>query len=89
MQPSAPEAAQAGTDESGTDTAFDWCTDEDAVVLPSQAAVALYFNRRGDLVIRQEADFSRDEDSFVFVEKANIAAFLDKLCDVCGVKSAP
>ena len=87
-QPPASKAAQAGSDEDGTCTEFDWLKDEGDVVLPSQAAIALYFNRRGDLVIRQEADFARDEDSFVYVEKGNVQAFLDKLCDVCGVGSA-
>lgn len=62
---------------------------DDAVIIPEQQAIACYFNPAGDLVIRQERSWDREEDSFVFVHKSNLAAFLDKLCDICGVGSAP
>src|ERR1700690_2344280 len=38
---------------------FDWATD-DSVVLKEQPATAIYFNRRDQLVIRQERSWDRD-----------------------------
>ena len=36
--------------------------DDDCVVIPHQAAIAVYFNLHGDLVIRQEGHYGPDED---------------------------
>lgn len=69
---------------------FDWSdTDSDAVVLAKQLAIAIYFNKADDLVIRQEADWNEDDDTVVIVSKCNIEAFLDRLTDACGIPSAP
>ena len=64
---------------------FDWTGDN--VVLLEQPATAVYFNRDGDLVIRQRATF-QDDDPAIFITVDNIDRFLDKLCDACGVFSA-
>jgi hypothetical protein len=40
---------------------FSWNGD-DCVVIPRQAAIAVYFNLHGDLVIRQEGHYGPDED---------------------------
>jgi hypothetical protein len=53
-----------------------------------QPATAIYFNPNGALVIRQKADYP-DDDPFVYIGADHIEAFLEKLCDVCGVKSFP
>lgn len=52
-----------------------WAAQEvaDCLVVPSQPATAVYWNDRGDIVIRQERrDY--DDDSFVFVTPANARA---------------
>jgi hypothetical protein len=36
--------------------------DDDCVVIPHQAAIAVYFNPHGDVVIRQEGHYGPDED---------------------------
>jgi hypothetical protein len=58
---------------------------QEHVVLPEQQAVAIYWNERGDLVIRQERSWCDDADHVVLIQRANIDAFIDKLCDVCGI----
>ena len=49
---------------------FDWA-DDPAIVLKRQPAVAVYVNRRDEVVIRQEADIGYDEDEFIFVGPDN------------------
>jgi hypothetical protein len=61
---------------------FDWA-DERLVVLPEQPETAIYFNSKGSLVIRQQRPF--DDDPFIVISATNIAEFLDKLTEVCGV----
>ena len=66
---------------------FEW--NSDATILPEQQAVAAYHNRAGDLVIRQERSWDRDEDSFVFVSRDSIPAFIDRLTDLLGYGRGP
>ena len=66
---------------------FDWFTDE-SIVLEEQLPVAIYFNKRNHLVIRQRAGgWDQDEDTVIFIAPQNIAEFIDKLCDVVGIPS--
>ena len=66
---------------------FDW--DSPATILPEQQAVAVYFNPSGNLVIRQERSWDREEDSFIFVARDSIPAFIDRLTDLLGYGSGP
>ena len=70
------------------DAADFWSKSSD-VVLQDQPATAIYINPTGGLVIRQEASWDRDEDSFIHIAKVNHQEFLDRLCDVLGIMSAP
>jgi hypothetical protein len=63
---------------------FDWSGEN--VVIREQPATAIYFNPEGALVIRQKAAYP-DNDPFVYIGADHIEAFLDKLCDVCGIPS--
>jgi hypothetical protein len=69
------------------DNDFDWSSDNEDVVLREQRALAVYWNTRGDLVIRQERDWSENDDSFLVISRNNVDAFLDRLCDVVGIPS--
>jgi hypothetical protein len=80
----APESARAPTPE---DSDFDWRTD-DSVILRQQPATAIYYNREGSLVIRQEREWDRYEDTYIFIAPQNIDSFLEKLCDMAGIPSA-
>jgi len=66
---------------------FDWWKD-DSIVVERQMSIAIYFNSRGHLVVRQEAEWNEDEDTFIYIAPQNIAAFIDRLCDVSGIPSA-
>jgi hypothetical protein len=49
------------------DEDFDWYTD-DSIVVPPRPGVAIYENRKGDVVIRtQNVDAPFDEDHFAFL----------------------
>lgn len=68
------------------DGEFSWS--EADVVVPSQPAIAVYFNPRGEVVIRQESQMHPDEDHFVFINMKNLMPLIDKLCDLAGIPSA-
>ena len=66
---------------------FDWFTD-DSIVVEEQLPVAIYFNKRNHLVIRQRTGgWDQDEDTVIFIAPQNIAEFINKLCDVVGIPS--
>ena len=55
---------------------FDWNNpDEESIVLREQRATAVYRNRLGELIIRQQV--WPDEDSFIYVTPENVTAFLE------------
>jgi hypothetical protein len=54
---------------------FDW-TDDESIVVKRQSAIAVYRNDAGDVVIRAEREWDRDEDSAVIVCAENIPALI-------------
>jgi hypothetical protein len=77
----ATEAQAAKTKTRDADD-FDWNNPDD-VTLAEQRAVAVYRNRGGDLVIRQQN--WPDDDSFIVISKQCEAEFIDRLTDACGI----
>jgi hypothetical protein len=59
------------------------------IVVPQQDAVALYWNERGDLVIRQEKSWCDDRDHIICIHRGNLFEFIDKLSDMAGILSFP
>jgi hypothetical protein len=53
---------------------FSWRSDQDAIVLPSQQAVAVYLNDAGAVVVRQEGHPYDDEDSVIIIQAVNADA---------------
>ena len=51
---------------------FDWATDN-SVVCQEQPATAVYRNRAGSIIIRQERSWDADEDSFVYISDRTVA----------------
>lgn len=88
-----PETDAQLMDKIGRDMAeedrmeFDWSTSP-TIVIREQPATALYFNPEGSLVIRQKADWDREEDTFVYISPNNIDAFIEELTNVLGIPSA-
>jgi len=54
---------------------FDWANDP-SIVLKAQPAIAVYVNRRGDVVVRQEGDDPYEGDEFVFIRPENLEQLL-------------
>lgn len=67
---------------------FDWSKAAE-LALPEQLAIAFYRNADGDLVIRQHAAWSEQEDSVIIISPNNEQQFIDKLTDFLGIPSAP
>jgi hypothetical protein len=64
--------------ESETQEEFDWQTDP-AVILHDQAAVAAYFNKFGELVVKQRDTLGYE--AVVFVAPENVEKFVHGLRD--------
>lgn len=64
---------------------FDW-SDDDSIALQHQPATAIYFNKFGQLVIRQDSALG-DEDPYVVISPCNITTFVEKICDAAGIPS--
>lgn len=58
---------------------FNWTSSEEAVVFPTVQAVAVYTNPNGDIVIRQEAGSTDDEDSFVVIPKTHAVSLVSAI----------
>ena len=65
---------------------YDWANSSDDIVFPSAAAVAVYLNGDGDLVIRQQRDPYEDEDSVVIVPRDKVPALIRKISSTVDLK---
>lgn len=65
---------------------YDWSKSADDLVYPSRAAVAVYLNADGDLVIRQQRDIYEEEDSVVIIPREKAASLIQKISDVTELK---
>src|SRR5271165_1450991 len=72
--PTEPEQERQAEEECD----FSWSAIEDSVVIQAQPAIAIYFNRRDEVVIRQESQFG-DEDHFVYVRHENLRLLIARL----------
>ena len=75
QRPSQSATSDHGNDD---DDPFDG-----SVVLPEQAAIAIYRNPRDELVIRQRR--WPDDDVCIFISPGNEQRFLDALCDALEI----
>lgn len=60
---------------------FDWTEEKEDIAVRWQGAIAVYRNKEGALVIRQEGHVG-DEDQFVVVRPENLRLLVDKLLEV-------
>lgn len=61
---------------------FDWGSnggDADSVVLWDQPATAVYWNPRGQVVIRQEAHWNDDDDTCLIFDPGNLPRLIERL----------
>lgn len=59
---------------------FDWSESRKAgdVIVPEQAAIAVYENANGDLVIRQKSDYGED-DHYIYIQHAYLPRLITAL----------
>lgn len=62
----------------GEEVEFNW-NDDDSIILREQRATAAYRNRDGELIIRQQARWHDDEDTFVYISPEYEVAFMEGL----------
>jgi hypothetical protein len=74
------------------DPDFDWLSD-DSVILEPRQALAIYVNQRGEVVLRQQAAWDQDDDSFVvfpFQDAERVAAcIIDLVRNPADFRNAP
>lgn len=59
---------------------FDWMAeDRESVILHKQPCTAVYWNRQGQIVIRQEAEWNDDDDPFLHFDPQNLPALIARL----------
>jgi hypothetical protein len=68
---------------------FDWSRDKKDVVVPSQPAIAVYFNPRGEVVIRQEGQYHPDEDHWIYIQIENLEPLIDQLQRIASREIKP
>jgi hypothetical protein len=64
---------------------FDWTTIEDDVVIPEQAAIAVYTNPNGGIVCRQAGQYGPEEDSWIFFHPSHALALARAILDRAGL----
>lgn len=57
---------------------FDWATDDD-VIIRRQPRTAVYWNRMGNVVIAQEAEWNDDGDPYLLFDPQSLPALIHKL----------
>jgi hypothetical protein len=67
---------------------FDWCGDDDCIVVPSQPAIAVYLNSNDAVMIRQKGHYGLDEDQFVYITKVNVPKVVQALLEAAGYETA-
>ena len=67
--------------------AFDWSGP--LVLFREQSPVAIYRDADDQLIIRQAAAWNESADHVIIVTAENKQAFVDRVCDVLGIGSAP
>jgi hypothetical protein len=77
------EGPQGTTDGRGLSAGnrFDWSSDE-SVVCRGHGAIAVYFNRYGQIVIRQEDGRHEDDDRFVIVNRESLRQLIAELIKI-------
>lgn len=61
---------------------FDWNEDDECVLIPSVSAIAVYLNPKGNVVIRQQASWNEEGDSFVILPSEAVPKLIKRLRDL-------
>jgi hypothetical protein len=69
----------AGLLQVGYRDKFEWSPENEAVIVPSQEAIAVYWNRWNQVVIRAAAEERCGEDVFICISPEHVPAVIAKL----------
>jgi hypothetical protein len=64
---------------------FDWIDSAEDVVVPEQAAIAVYLNPKGDVVIRQAGQYHPDEDNWIVVAPDHAPRVAEAILEAAGL----
>ena len=67
---------------------FDWTTIEDDIVIPEQAAIAVYNNPDGGVVCRQAGQYGPDEDSSIWFHPSHALTLAKAILAKAGLDMA-
>jgi hypothetical protein len=71
--------------DASNDGNFKWEPENADVLLPAQQALAVYINPWGQIVMRQEAYWNEDDDSYVIIGTQHVPALIKKLQELISV----
>jgi hypothetical protein len=67
------------SDDNEEDDKWEWKPENPDVVTPTQHAIAVYFNRWHQIVIRQATREFADEDTYIVLSRHDVAALIKRL----------
>ena len=73
-EPSLQTSVQTGEGEE-----FNWQAHRKCVAVPTQMAIACYWNLKGELVIRQERDWDDERDVVITIGAQHVRALIDRM----------
>jgi hypothetical protein len=68
---------------------FDWDGIADNIVVPEQAAIAVYTNPKGNIVIRQAGQYGPDEDQWIVLAPSHARALAEAITREAGLDHEP
>jgi hypothetical protein len=74
LQTEVPTSLQPAEDDE-----FRWEPENRDIIVPDQAALAIYVNRWDQIVIREERSWDRDEDWYIRISRENLSAVIKRL----------
>ncbi|WP_340672539.1 hypothetical protein [Bradyrhizobium ottawaense] len=66
------------------DDRFDWSVNNEDVLLAEQRTTAVYVNRWGQAVIRQERNWDEESDPFMTIDHKHLPAVIERLQEIAS-----
>ncbi|WP_038950399.1 hypothetical protein [Bradyrhizobium genomosp. III] len=67
-----------------SDDNFQWTVNNEDVLLPEQRTTAIYLNRWGQAVIRQERGWDEESDPFMTIDHAHLPVVIQRLQEIAA-----
>lgn len=68
----------------GGEEHFEWTVNNEDVLLPEQRTTAIYVNRWGQAVIRQERQWDEESDPFMTIDHAHLPVVIARLQEIAN-----